>query len=527
MNTSFHFQTTDREPVVTQTASQIQPPNISLPMWLVATALAFGTFMQVLDTTIANVSIPTIAGNLGVSANQGTWIITSFAVANGISLPLTGWITQRFGVVRTFTASVALFTFCSFLCGVAWDLPSLIVFRVLQGAVSGPMIPGSQALLLSIFPPHKKGVALAIWSMTTLVAPVCGPVLGGYISNNYTWPWIFLINIPIGFICFFICWRGLKHRETATRKLPIDSVGTGLLVVWVGSLQIVLDKGRELDWFHSDFIVIAGLVALVGFITFLIWEYHEKNPIVDLSLFKNRNFTIGTTVMCLGYGVFFGAVVLQPLWMQTWLGYTATWAGFIAAPTGIVAALLSPLVGKNIERFDARLFAIASFLIFSISYFMRSGYTADASYGAFVTPLLVQGIGISMFFVAMFSIMFDGIPEQQLPSASALSNFLRITASSFATSIITTFWDNRAALHQTQLAESTSIYNPIMQQTLQQISAMGVDQQQSIAILARELGSQAHLMSALDFFWIAGWLCFAIAITLAWFTRRARSTLHS
>jgi DHA2 family multidrug resistance protein len=193
-------------------------PSIGLPMGIVATALALGTFMQVLDTTIANVSIPTIAGNLGVSPDQGTWVITSFAVANGISVPLTGWLMQRFGVVRTFVVSVLLFTLASFLCGIAWSLPSLIGFRILQGAVSGPMIPGSQALLLALFPPHKKGMALAVWSMTTLVAPICGPILGGFISDNYAWPWIFLINVPVGLFCAFVCWQGMKHRETPTRK---------------------------------------------------------------------------------------------------------------------------------------------------------------------------------------------------------------------------------------------------------------------------------------------------------------------
>jgi len=494
-------------------------PSVELPMGIVATALALGTFMQVLDTTIANVSIPTIAGNLGVSPDQGTWVITSFAVANGISVPLTGWLMQRFGVVRTFVVSVLLFTLASFLCGIAWSLPSLIAFRVLQGAVSGPMIPGSQALLLALFPPEKKGTALAVWSMTTLVAPICGPILGGFISDNYAWPWIFLINVPVGLFCAFVCWQGMKHKETPTRKLPVDGIGLGLLVVWVGSLQIMLDKGKDADWFHSSFIIVMALVALVGFITFLIWEFSQKHPIIDLSLFKNRNFSIGTLALCLGYGVFFGAVVLQPLWMQTWLGYNATWAGLVAAPSGVVAVLISPFVGKYITKFDTRLFALFAFFVFGVSYFMRAGYTADASYSAYIMPLLVQGIAMAIFFIALLSIILDGVPPHQIPAASGLSNFLRIVTGSFATSITTTFWDDHAALHQTRLAEMSSIYDSNVRESMEHLAAAGLNQTQSIAVLTRELSSQAHLMSALDFFWIAGWLCWGIA-GLVLFTRR-------
>lgn len=496
-------------------------PPVGLPNGLVAAALALGTFMQVLDTTIANVSIPTIAGNLGVSSDQGTWVITSFAVANGISVPLTGWLMQRFGVVRTFAVSVLLFTLASFLCGIAWSLPSLIAFRILQGAVSGPMIPGSQALLLSIFPPHKKGTALAVWSMTTLVAPICGPILGGYISDNYSWPWIFLMNVPVGLFCAYVCWAGLKNRETPTRKLPIDGIGLGLLVVWVGSLQIMLDKGKDADWFNSGFIIVMALISLVGFIAFMIWELSEKYPIIDLSLFKNRNFGIGTLALCLGYAVFFGAVVLQPLWMQTWLGYNATWAGLIAAPSGMVAVLISPLVGKYITKLDARLFATFSFGVFGISYFMRAGYTADASYHAYIMPLLVQGIAMAIFFIAMLSIILEGVPPQQIPAASGLSNFLRITAGSFAASITTTLWDNRSALHQTRLAEASSIYDANLREATSSLSSLGLTQPQSLAVLTRELGNQAHLMSIVDFFWLAGWLCWAIA-GLVWFTRRPK-----
>jgi DHA2 family multidrug resistance protein len=300
------------------------PPMTGILLAVTSIALALGTFMQVLDGTIANVSIPTIAGNLGVSSSQGTWVITAFAVANGVSVPLTGWLMGRYGVVKTFVASVILFTIASLLCGLSWNLESLILFRILQGAVSGPMIPGSQALLIMIFPPNKRGTALAIWSMTTLVAPICGPILGGYISDNFSWPWIFLINIPVGILCGVICWRNMASRETPTRKLPIDRTGFMLLLVWVGALQVMLDTGKEADWFASPAIVVELCIAIIGFIAWVIWELNEKHPIVDLSLFKSSNFVIGTIVFCLAYAVFFGNNLLLPLWLQTRMGYIAT-----------------------------------------------------------------------------------------------------------------------------------------------------------------------------------------------------------
>jgi DHA2 family multidrug resistance protein len=484
-----------------------------------AVALALGTFMQVLDTSIANVSIPTISGDLGVSSDQGTWVITSFAVANGVSVPLTGWLMQRYGVVRTFVVSVALFTIASLLCGLAWSLPSLIVFRVLQGAVSGPMIPGSQALLINVFGPAKRNTALTVWSLTTLVAPIAGPLLGGYISDNYVWPWIFLINVPVGIICTVICWNNLKSQETPTRKIPIDRVGLMLLFIWVGALQVMLDKGKDLDWFNSALIVSLLLVTVIAFVAWLIWSLTEEHPIVDLSLFKSRNFTLGTVALCLGYGVFFGNIVLMPLWLQTNLGYTATWAGLISAPSGVVAVVLSPFVSRLMRRYDSRLFASASFIFFAISYYMRAQFTADASFVAFMLPQLVVGIAMSMFFVSMLAITFDGLPPEKVPSASGLSNFLRITAGSFATSLTTTFWDRREALHQSHLAEAVTPFTPAYQDALGHMQALGLNDTAAAGALTRTLVDQGYLLSSLDLFYLSAWLAVAI-VPLCWLVRR-------
>ncbi|MDY6944234.1 MAG: DHA2 family efflux MFS transporter permease subunit [Pseudomonadota bacterium] len=488
-------------------------------LWLTAMALALGTFMQVLDTTIANVSIPTIAGNLGASADQGTWVITSFAVANGISVPLTGWLMMRFGIVRTFAAAVLAFTVASLLCGLAWNLPSLVFFRVLQGAVSGPMVPGSQALLLLLFPPTKKGLALALWSMTTLVAPIMGPLLGGWISDNATWPWIFYINVPIGLFTVAVCWFQLRKRETPTRKLPVDQVGIALLVVWVGALQIALDKGKDEDWFSSPFIVALTIVSVIAFAAWLIWELTEKHPIVDLSLFKRRNFTFSLIPMCLGYAVFFGNIVLLPLWMQTQLGYTATWAGLLAAPGGVVAVLVSPLAARFLAKLDARLLTSLALVAFAASYYMRAQLTADAAVMDFIIPQLLQGLAMGTFFVAILTIMLDGIEPARVPSASGLAIFLRTIAASFATSITTTFWDRREAFHQSHLATESSVYDAPMQQALSQLHSLGISDGAAVAALNKQMVSQAYLLSSLDYFWISSWLTLFL-IALVWLARR-------
>jgi MFS transporter, DHA2 family, multidrug resistance protein len=501
-------------------ATQSEPaPLVGGARTITLLALALATFMQVLDTTIANVSIPTIAGNLGVSADQGTWVITSFAVANGVSVPLTGWLMRRFGVVRTFVLSILLFTLASFMCGIAWSLPTLLFFRVLQGAVSGPMIPGSQALLLSLFPADKKGTALAIWSMTTLVAPICGPILGGYISDNYPWEWIFLINVPVGFFCAAMCWRYLRAFETPASKLTIDRVGLLLLAVWVGALQVVLDQGKDLDWFSNPLIVALTIVAVLGLAAWIIWELNEKHPIVDLTVFKSRSFSLGTLALCLGYAVFFGNVVLMPLWQQTQLGYTATWAGLVAAPSGVTAVLVAPFVGRYIGKYDARSFATASFVIFGISYFMRAAYPPDASFWVFIVPLLVQGVAMGMFFVALFTISLDGLPPDRVPAASGLNNFLRITSGSFATSLTTTYWDRREALHQSRLVESLSAYDPNYAYALTQLNSRGFSGNSAPAMVLQQVIGQGYLLSSLDIFYFSGWLVLLL-VPICWMVRR-------
>ncbi len=498
-----------------------QPPLRGAMLIVTALALALGTFMQVLDATIANVSLPTIAGNIGASADQATWVITSFVVANGIAVPLTGWLMSRYGTVRVFVASVLAFTVTSLLCGLAWSLDSLVFFRALQGAVSGPMIPGSQALLLSIFPRARRATALGIWSVTTLVAPICGPIFGGYISDQYHWGWIFLINVPVGLFVTALCWFVLRRRDTQPHIRPVDFVGMALLVIWAGSLQVLLDRGKNADWFASDFIAVLAVISLVGFLLFLVWELTEEHPIVDLSLFRYRNFALGTVIFCLGNGVFLANMLLMSLWLQTQMGYTATWAGLVSAPTGAVAVLLTPLVVWSMTRMDARIIATIAFLASAASYVMRGSLTADASFGAIALPLIVQGIGSATFFIATVSIVLDGVPEGRIPSASGLSNFARIVASGFAVSIVTTLWDRREAFHQSRLVENLTAYSPGFREALSALQGLGAAAPADSVGVARAVTAQSYLLASVDMFWLSAMLCLAV-ILLIWLCRGTR-----
>lgn len=486
-------------------------------------ALSLATFMNVLDTSIANVSLPTIAGDLGVSSSQVTWVITSFAVANAISIPLTGWLTQRFGAVRLFVASVTLFVLASLLCGFASSIQTLILFRMLQGAVAGPMIPLSQSLLLSSYPKAKAGTALAMWSITTLVAPVVGPLLGGYITDNISWPWIFFINIPIGLVAAWVTWSIYRTRETPTHKLPIDGVGLGLLVVWVGALQITLDKGKELDWFSSPLIVGLSVISLVGLALFIVWELTDEHPVVDLRLFAGRNFWTGVLSISLGYGIFFGNVVLLPLWLQEFMGYTATWAGLVMAPVGLLAIVFSPIVGRSIQRVDPRILATVAFVVFALVFWMRSHFTPQTDVHTILLPTIVQGIAMAFFFIPLVSLTLSGLPPHKIPAASGLSNFVRITAGAFGTSIATTLWDNRATLHHAHLTEHISPYDFQAGQVLGQMSQLGLTSQQTAAQVNQLINAQAFTMAADDIFYISSIICLSL-IGILWLARPSKST---
>jgi DHA2 family multidrug resistance protein len=438
---------------------------------------------------------------------------------------LTGWLSQRFGAVRLFTASIVLFSIASLLCGLSTSLPELIAFRVLQGAVAGPMIPLSQALLLTSFSKAKAGTALAIWGVTTLIAPVMGPLLGGWITDNISWPWIFYINIPVGVFAAVMTWSIYSHRETARRKLPIDRIGLGLLIVWVGSLQVMLDKGQELDWFNSYTIIALAAIAVVVFCLFLAWELLENPyPVVDLTLFKRRNFWTGTLALALAYGVFFGNVVILPLWLQQYMGYTATEAGLLTAPVGILALLLSPFVGRWVGKVDPRYLASVAFLIFAIALYMRTGYNTQANFGYLVVPIIVQGAALAFFFIPLVTLILSGLPPERVPAASGLSNFARILAGSFGTSIATTLWDHRATLHHAQLTEYVTNSSAATGNYLKILQAGGLSAQQAGAAINRNIDVESHLLAANDLFWLSS-IVFLGLLGILWLARPAKRNL--
>ena len=488
--------------------------------------LSLATFMLVLDSTIANVAIPTIAGDLGASSSQGTWVITSFGVANAISIPITGWLAKRFGEVRLFLIATLLFVLASWLCGIANSLEMLIVFRVLQGAVAGPIIPLSQSLLLNNYPPEKRGMALAFWSMTIVVAPICGPILGGWISDNIHWGWIFFINVPIGLAVVLISWKILEGRESRISHQPVNTVGLILLALGVGALQLMLDQGRELDWFNSTEIVVLTIIAAVGLIALIIWELTDDNPVVDVSLFKSRNFTVGCVSTSLAFLVYSGTVVLIPLLLQQVYNYTATWAGLAAAPVGLLPILLAPIIGKFGNKIDMRILITVSFMVYALTFYWRAvTFEPEMTFMDVALPQFVQGLAVACFFMPLTTITLSGLPPEKMASASSLFNFLRTLAGSIGTSLTTFIWYNREAVHHTQLTEVINPYNPISQQFFQTMGSFGLSEEQTASYIARQITAQGFIIGANEIFLVSA-ITFISLVVLIWFAKPPFSSKH-
>lgn len=489
-------------------------------------ALGLGTFIQILDSSIANVAIPYIAGNLSVSTDEGTWVITSFAASNAIVLPLTGWLSNYFGRIRLFVVSVLLFALTSLCCGFSQSLTMLIIFRVLQGAVAGSLIPLSQSILIASNPPDKQGSALGFWSMIVIVAPVLGPIIGGYLTEVYSWPWIFYINVPIGLFSASITWYLLKDQESKIVRVPIDWLGLFLLSVGVACMQVMLDKGKDLDWFESNFIWALTIISIISLLYFFIWNHFQKHRIVDFSFFTLRNFAIGTIAITLGYLLYFTSTVTTPLWLQTEQNYTPFWAGVAVAPVGIVSVFTSMLIGKYMGRVDLRYITALSFILFSLSFFYQASFTTDVSLEKIMLARFFQGFGIAIFFLPLVQISFSGISPDKLPSASGLFHFIRIlVGSGFGTSLAIEIWTRLEIFHHARLSESITQYSVPVSQLFEDLKNYNsrFTPEAVTRIIDTMVEQQAFMLSTNDILWLAGWLFIAM-IPLIFLCNRVKTS---
>jgi DHA2 family multidrug resistance protein len=483
----------------------------------VGVLLALANFMVVLDTTIANVSVPHIAGALAVSPSQGTWVITSYSVAEAITVPLTGWLVQRFGTVKIFAIALTGFGAFSILCGLAPTFGMLVAFRVLQGMMGGPIMPASQTLLLSIFPRERTGQAMSLWAATSMVAPIAGPVFGGILSDGWGWSWIFFINIPVAVIVAFGVYTNLSSRETQIRRAPVDYVGLGLLITWVGSLQIMLDRGKELEWFASTTIVTLAIVAVIGFLAFLIWELTAENPIVDLKIFRHRGFAVGAVIVSVGFGAYFSSSVLVPLWLQTSLGYTATWAGRVNALNGVSALLLSPFVGRMASRYDTRALISVGIAGMAVISLWRSQFNTDVTYWNIAATFLVFGFMIPFFFMNATMMTITSVLPEETATAAGLSNFMRTLGGAFSTSIVTTLWENTASAKRAELAGRLHD----VPGALETLTGRGLTPEQARAQIDQLVQVQATMLSTNQILYFVAWI-FVVVLGIVWLAPKPR-----
>jgi DHA2 family multidrug resistance protein len=497
-----------------------RPPLTGASLALLTVALPLATFMQVIDATIANVAVPTMAGNLGVSSSQGIWVITSYGVSNAIVLPLTGRLAQRFGEVRLFLWSVVLFSLSSLCCGLATSLSFLVAARVVQGAVGGPMMPLAQALLLNNYPKERQVMAMALWSMTVSVAPVFGPILGGWISDNYHWGWIFFINVPVGALVFFLTRRLLAGRESSIRRPTFNLISFAFLALGVGAFQIMLDRGRELDWFGSNEIVALAVLAVAGIGFLIAWDLSGPSPLLDFSLFGDRNFSVGVALISLGMMIYLGTVVLLPLLLQTRFGYTATWAGLASAPVGLLPVLLTPVLGKYLNKVDLRLVITFGFLVFAYCMHLRTGFAPNADLRFVVWPQILQGLAMACFFVPITTLTFSGLKPRQMAGAAGLFNCIRTLFGAIGASVVTTLWERREALHHARLRGSVDPYNPLAAEMFTRLEGLGLTQEQAAAYIDRQISAQGFILAAGEMYQLCA-AAFLVMIGLVW---AARST---
>lgn len=472
-------------------------PLAGLALIMAALAIGMSNFLVVLDNTIANVSLPTIAGSLGVSMAQGTWVITSYAVAEAITVPLTGWLTKRFGAKRVFLCCYFAFGVLSLLCGLAMTFGHLVAGRVLLGLAGGPLMPLSLMMLLYVFPKEKAVLANVIWAMTTVIGPIAGPILGGTISDTIGWRWIFFINVPfvvLGSIASLFLLRDVKDK---LEKASVDFVGLGLLVLWVSAFQIMIDEGRNLDWFASHEVVGLAIFAAISFAAFVIWELTAKNPIVDLRIFRHRGFTVAALTYSLGFGAFFASVVIIPMWLQQNMGYTATWAGYATGIMGILAFFCAPAIGKALEKgIDPRIVIFIGLMGLGMVHVWRAGFNPDVTFMQMMWPTLISGIFMVMFFIPVSGLALASVPANEMANAAGLSNFMRTVAGAIATAIVQTAWSNAQRQSQTELTGAMTNGD----QVIREMAATGLSPEAARFSLSRIVEEQSVMLATVGVF---------------------------
>jgi DHA2 family multidrug resistance protein len=428
---------------------------VAVNKWLVTIAVMAGTFMEIVDTTVVNVALPHIAGSLASSEDETTWILTAYLVSNAIILPITGWLSALFGRKRFLILCIALFTVSSMLCGMATSLGMLIVFRIIQGVGGGALQPISQAILLETFPVQERGMAMAIWGIGVIIAPIVGPVMGGWVTDNLTWRWAFYINLPIGLLSLILTWLFIFDPDYIRRQRAgsIDYWGLGLLVVGLGALQVVLDKGERDDWFSSAFITRLAIIAVVGLGVLIYHELKTRDPVVDLRLFKERNYAAGVTIMFFFGFVLYGSIMLLPLFLQTLMGYDATLAGWALAFGGIGSLLIMPVVGRLTMVMDSRKIVFVGLLINAYAVYLMSGYTTTIDFYHAWWPRFVQGFGLGATFVSLTTLTMSRISQEKMGNATGIFNLMRNLGGSFGIATATTLLSRRSQFHQGRLVE--------------------------------------------------------------------------
>src|SRR3981081_3460462 len=490
--------------------------------WIIALAVTLATFMEVLDTSIANVALPHIAGSLSAGQDESTWVLTSYLVSNAIVLPLSGWLSSIMGRKNFYMSCVALFTISSFMCGLAPNLATLIICRVLQGAGGGGLQPSEQAILADTFPPAKRGMAFAVYGIAVVTAPAIGPTLGGWITDNFTWRWIFFINIPVGILSTLLTSRLIQappyFRRRKLSETSIDYVGLGFVALGLGALQIVLDKGQRDDWFESHFILILSIIAAASLIFVAFWEWRHEDPIIDLHLFRDRTFGVSNLLMfMLGFALL-GSTLLLPLFMQTMLGYTAEQAGLALMPGGFTIMLLLPLVGFLLSRYSPRWLLLFGLVILSFSLFHMTNFDLQIDFRTAALARVIQAVGMAFLFVPINTAAYAFLPREKNNAASGLMNLARNIGGSVGISVVTTLLDRRTQAHTTDLSENLSAANPKFQSVLHGMtsnfsgggSGPGTALQQAYAMVQANVIRQSTMLAYVDIFWLLGVISFCL-----------------